>query len=82
MASLIPPEGIKNHSLTFALKIMNFSFVYFQSLACLLKQTKLFTFICFAFLTPIDSSILMDDRNYDYMRTCLEGTKAELIRLS
>ena len=50
MASLIPPEGDKNHSLTFALKIMNFSIVYFQSLACLLKQTNRFTFVCLALL--------------------------------
>ena len=50
MASLIPPEGIKNHSTIFALKIMNFSFVYFHSLACLLKQTNRFTFVCFALL--------------------------------
>ena len=50
MASLIPPEGIKNHSTTFALKIMNFSFVYFHSLVCLLKQTNRFTFVCFALL--------------------------------
>ena len=48
-ASLIPPEGIKNHSPTVALKIKNFSFVYFHSLACLLKQTKPFHFclLCF-----------------------------------
>ena len=61
---------------------MIFSFVYFQSLACLLKQTNSFTFVCLAFLTPIGSSILMDDCNYDYMGTRLEGTKAELIRFS
>ena len=50
MASLIPPEGIKNHSTTFALKIMNFSFVYIHSLACLLKQTNRFAFVCLALL--------------------------------
>ena len=50
MASLIPPEGNINRTPTFALKIMNFSFVYFHSLACLLKQTNRFTFICLALL--------------------------------
>ena len=49
-ASLIPPEGIKNHSPTVALKIKNFSFVYFHSLACLLKQTNRFTFVCLVLL--------------------------------
>ena len=50
MASLIPPEGNKNCTPTFALKILNFSFVCFHSLACLLKQTNRFTFICLALL--------------------------------
>ena len=50
MASLNPTEEDRNHSPTFALKIMNFSFVYFHSLACLLKQTNRFTFVCFALL--------------------------------
>ena len=57
MASLIHPEGKINHSQNYALKIINFSFVYFHSLACLLKQTNRLLLFALLYLTPIDSSI-------------------------
>ena len=50
MAILIHPEWKINHLQICALKIINFSLLYFHSLACLLKQTNRFTFICLALL--------------------------------